>query len=179
MGNGSAQPSQRNRRVGQYAQLKNRTGLQMLSSVFAAALEKRQSHNTIHAPGPVGSCRGSHGEWFGSAFAAEQTGWPDLEATPRANEIRAFKRKGTSGALAVGLEAKWVREWTTNVQQLNKRAVNPTLEINVSMLLTTDGYPQARTHMSSSPSNWTMTISLNGSCHLSRLLLSARYQSGF
>ena len=33
-----------------------------------------------------------------------------------ANEIRAFKRKGTSGALAVGLEAKWVREWTVNVQ---------------------------------------------------------------
>lgn len=34
-----------------------------------------------------------------------------------ANEIRAFKRKGTSGALAVGLEAKWVRDWTSNVQQ--------------------------------------------------------------
>lgn len=34
-----------------------------------------------------------------------------------ANEIRAFKRKGTSGALAIGLEVKWVRDWTTNVQQ--------------------------------------------------------------
>lgn len=34
-----------------------------------------------------------------------------------ANEIRAFKRKGTNGTLAVGLEAKWVRDWTVNVQQ--------------------------------------------------------------
>ncbi|PKY07776.1 mediator of RNA polymerase II transcription subunit 12 [Aspergillus campestris IBT 28561] len=34
-----------------------------------------------------------------------------------ANEIRAFKRKGTSGTLAVGLEAKWVRDWTATVQQ--------------------------------------------------------------
>lgn len=34
-----------------------------------------------------------------------------------ANEIRAFKRKGTSGTLAVSLEAKWVRDWTVNVQQ--------------------------------------------------------------
>jgi mediator of RNA polymerase II transcription subunit 12 len=41
-----------------------------------------------------------------------------------ANEIRAFKRKGTSGALAVGLEVKWVREWTTNVQQFMEGVVS-------------------------------------------------------
>ncbi|CAP86073.1 Pc20g07440 [Penicillium rubens Wisconsin 54-1255] len=135
-----------------YAQLKNRTGLQMLSSVFAAALEKRQSHNTIHAPStfkppprvtltdnkreawlrdlanpsvplrrlsrtiPHG-IRGKIlldqclGKWIPVARAV----W--LAKCVGANEIRAFKRKGTSGALAVGLEAKWVREWTTNVQQ--------------------------------------------------------------
>lgn len=34
-----------------------------------------------------------------------------------ANEIRAFKRKGASGAFAVGGENKWIREWTTNVEQ--------------------------------------------------------------
>ncbi|PGH26686.1 hypothetical protein AJ80_01632 [Polytolypa hystricis UAMH7299] len=34
-----------------------------------------------------------------------------------ANEIRAFKRKGTSAAVASGLEAKWVKDWTMNVQQ--------------------------------------------------------------
>ncbi|KXG45781.1 Mediator complex, subunit Med12 [Penicillium griseofulvum] len=135
-----------------YAQLKNRTGLQMLSSVFAAALEKRQTQNTIHAPStfkppprvtltdnkreawlrdlanpsvplrrlsrtiPHG-IRGKIlldqclGKWIPVARAV----W--LAKCVGANEIRAFKRKGTSGALAVGLEAKWVRDWTTNVQQ--------------------------------------------------------------
>lgn len=34
-----------------------------------------------------------------------------------ANEIRAFKRKGTSGAFASGGETKWIRDWTANVQQ--------------------------------------------------------------
>lgn len=33
-----------------------------------------------------------------------------------ANEIRAFKRKGASGAFAIGGEAKWIRDWTVNVQ---------------------------------------------------------------
>lgn len=135
-----------------YAQLKHRTGLQMLSSVFTAALEKRQNHNAVHAPStfkppprvtltdnkreawlrdlansavplrrlsrtiPHG-IRGKVlldqclGKWIPVARAV----W--LAKCVGANEIRAFKRKGTSGALAVGLEAKWVREWTTNVQQ--------------------------------------------------------------
>ncbi|KAJ5555585.1 hypothetical protein N7535_008020 [Penicillium sp. DV-2018c] len=135
-----------------YAQLKHRTGLQMLSSVFASALEKRQSHNTVHAPStfkppprvtltdnkreawlrdlanpsvplrrlsrtiPHG-IRGKIlldqclGKWIPVARAI----W--LAKCVGANEIRAFKRKGTSGALALGLEAKWVRDWTTNVQQ--------------------------------------------------------------
>jgi mediator of RNA polymerase II transcription subunit 12 len=124
----------------------------MLSSVFTAALEKRQSHNAVHAPStfkppprvtltdnkreawlrdlansavplrrlsrtiPHG-IRGKVlldqclGKWIPVARAV----W--LAKCVGANEIRAFKRKGTSGALAVGLEAKWVREWTTNVQQ--------------------------------------------------------------
>ncbi|KAL8953968.1 MAG: hypothetical protein Q9222_000178 [Ikaeria aurantiellina] len=34
-----------------------------------------------------------------------------------ANEIRAFKRKGASGAFAVGGDMKWIREWTANVEQ--------------------------------------------------------------
>ena len=34
-----------------------------------------------------------------------------------ANEIRAFKRKGTSGAFALGGETKWIRDWTTHVEQ--------------------------------------------------------------
>jgi mediator of RNA polymerase II transcription subunit 12 len=124
----------------------------MLSSVFTAALERRQNHNAVHAPStfkppprvtltdnkreawlrdlansavplrrlsrtiPHG-IRGKVlldqclGKWIPVARAV----W--LAKCVGANEIRAFKRKGTSGALAVGLEAKWVREWTTNVQQ--------------------------------------------------------------
>ena len=34
-----------------------------------------------------------------------------------ANEIRAFKRKGTSGAFSVGGELKWIKDWTCNVEQ--------------------------------------------------------------
>ena len=34
-----------------------------------------------------------------------------------ANEIRAFKRKGTGGVFTVGGEAKWIKDWTINVEQ--------------------------------------------------------------
>lgn len=34
-----------------------------------------------------------------------------------ANEIRAFKRKGTGGVFTVGGEAKWIKDWTANVEQ--------------------------------------------------------------
>ncbi len=34
-----------------------------------------------------------------------------------ANEMRAFKRKGASGAFALGGEVKWVRDWTLFVEQ--------------------------------------------------------------
>lgn len=135
-----------------YTQFKHRAGLQMLSSVFSAAMEMRQNHNTINAPStfkppprvtltdnkreawlrdlanqsvplrrlsrtiPHG-IRGKVlldqclGKWIPVARAV----W--LAKCVGANEIRAFKRKGTSGALAVGLETKWVRDWTSNVQQ--------------------------------------------------------------
>ncbi|TKA23920.1 hypothetical protein B0A50_06425 [Salinomyces thailandicus] len=34
-----------------------------------------------------------------------------------ANELRAFRRRGVSGAAAASGEAKWVREWTVHVEQ--------------------------------------------------------------
>ena len=34
-----------------------------------------------------------------------------------ANEIRAFKRKGAGGAFTVGGESKWIKDWTSNVEQ--------------------------------------------------------------
>ncbi|KAG2421487.1 hypothetical protein HFD88_005462 [Aspergillus terreus] len=135
-----------------YAQLKHRSGLQMLSSVFAAALEKRQSHNLVNAPSTfkppprVTLTDNKREAWLrdlanpsvplrrlsrtiphgirGKALLDQclskwipvnRAVW--LAKCVGANEIRAFKRKGTSGAVVIGLEAKWVREWTAHVQQ--------------------------------------------------------------
>ena len=41
-----------------------------------------------------------------------------------ANEIRAFKRKGASGAFTVGGEEKWIKDWTTNVQHFVETVMN-------------------------------------------------------
>lgn len=135
-----------------YAQLKHRSGLQMLSSVFMAALEKRQNHNTVNAPStfkppprvtltdnkreawlrdlanpsvPLRRLSRTipHGirgkalldQCLSKLIPVSRAVW--LAKCVGANEIRAFKRKGTSGSLAIGLEAKWVREWTSGVQQ--------------------------------------------------------------
>ncbi|KAL4786458.1 hypothetical protein BJX76DRAFT_365831 [Aspergillus varians] len=135
-----------------YAQLKHRSGLQMLSSVFMAALEKRQIHNTVNTPSSfkppprVTLTDNKREAWLrdlanpsvplrrlsrtiphgirGKALLDQclskwipvsRAVW--LAKCVGANEIRAFKRKGTSGSLAIGLEAKWVREWTSGVQQ--------------------------------------------------------------
>ncbi|KAL5337560.1 hypothetical protein BJX70DRAFT_409135 [Aspergillus crustosus] len=135
-----------------YAQLKHRSGLQTLSSVFVAALEKRQNHITVTAPSSfkppprVTLTDNKREAWLrdlanpsvplrrlsrtiphgirGKALLDQclskwipvtRAVW--LAKCVGANEIRAFKRKGTSGSLAIGLEAKWVREWTSGVQQ--------------------------------------------------------------
>ncbi|KAL2831238.1 hypothetical protein BDW59DRAFT_9080 [Aspergillus cavernicola] len=135
-----------------YAQLKHRSGLQMLSSVFMAALEQRQNHNMITAPSSfkppprVTLTDNKREAWLrdlanpsvplrrlsrtiphgirGKALLDQclskwipvsRAVW--LAKCVGANEIRAFKRKGTSGSIAMGLEAKWVREWTSGVQQ--------------------------------------------------------------
>ncbi|KAB8258163.1 mediator of RNA polymerase II transcription subunit 12 [Aspergillus pseudonomiae] len=135
-----------------YAQLKHRSGLQMLSSVFAAALEKRQNHSLVTAPStfkppprvtltdnkreawlrdlanpsvPLRKLSRTipHGirgkalldQCLNKGIPVSRAVW--LAKCVGANEIRAFKRKGTSGTLALGLEAKWVRDWTATVQQ--------------------------------------------------------------
>ncbi|KAE8350277.1 mediator of RNA polymerase II transcription subunit 12 [Aspergillus coremiiformis] len=134
-----------------YAQLKHRSGLQMLSSVFAAALEKRQNHSLVTAPStfkppprvtltdnkreawlrdlanpsvPLRKLSRTipHGirgkalldQCLNKGIPVSRAVW--LAKCVGANEIRAFKRKGTSGTLALGLEAKWVRDWTATVQ---------------------------------------------------------------
>lgn len=40
-----------------------------------------------------------------------------------ANEIRAFKRKGTGGVFTVGGEAKWIKDWTTSIEQFLESTV--------------------------------------------------------
>ncbi|KAJ1335659.1 mediator of RNA polymerase II transcription subunit 12 [Microdochium nivale] len=40
-----------------------------------------------------------------------------------ANEIRAFKRKGVSGALVMGGELKWIRDWTLCIEQFTDAVV--------------------------------------------------------
>lgn len=135
-----------------YAQLKHRSGLHMLSSVFAAALEKRQGHSMVTAPStfkppprvtltdnkreawlrdlanpgvPLRRLSRTIPHGIRGRVLLDQclTKWVPvgravwLAKCVGANEIRAFKRKGTSGTLTIGLEAKWVRDWTTNVQQ--------------------------------------------------------------
>lgn len=142
-----------------YAQLKHRSGLQMLSSVFTAALEKRQNQSMITAPSTfkppprvtlTDSKREAwlrdlanpsvplrrlsrtipHGirgkllldQCFTKGVPIGRAVW--LAKCVGANEIRAFKRKGTSGSIALGLEAKWVRDWTTSVQQFIEGVLN-------------------------------------------------------
>lgn len=124
----------------------------MLSSVFAAALEKRQNHSMVTAPStfkppprvtltdnkreawlrdlanpsvPLRKLSRTipHGirgkslldQCLNKGIPVSRAVW--LAKCVGANEIRAFKRKGTSGTLALGLEAKWVRDWTATVQQ--------------------------------------------------------------
>ncbi|KAL4821095.1 hypothetical protein BDW67DRAFT_152046 [Aspergillus spinulosporus] len=135
-----------------YAQLKHRSGLQMLSSVFMAALEKRRNHNTVNVPSnfkppprvtltdnkrevwlrdlanpsvplrrlsrtiPHG-IRGKNllDQCLSKWIPVNRAVW--LVKCVGANEIRACKRKGTGGTLVVGSEVKWVRDWTSGVQQ--------------------------------------------------------------
>ncbi|EGC47827.1 RNA polymerase II mediator complex component Srb8 [Histoplasma capsulatum var. duboisii H88] len=139
-------------RTSVYPHFKRRSGLKLLSSVFAAALEKRQALCTITAastfrPPPrvtltdikreawlrdlanpsVPLRRLSrtipHGirgkllldQCLGKSIPICRAIW--LAKCVGANELRAFKRKGTSAGVASGLETKWVRDWTISVQQ--------------------------------------------------------------
>lgn len=40
-----------------------------------------------------------------------------------ANEMRAFKRKGYAGVMGSAGELKWIREWTTHVEQFVDNAI--------------------------------------------------------
>ncbi|KAI7973089.1 hypothetical protein EIK77_004366 [Talaromyces pinophilus] len=141
------------------SQLKNHSSLQLLSSVFAAALEKRQinekisSASTFKPPPRVTLTDNKREAWLrdlanssvplrrlsrtiphgirgkvlldqclGKGVPIGRAVW--LAKCVGANEIRAFKRKGTSGSLSQGLETKWVREWTLSVQQFTAGVIS-------------------------------------------------------
>ena len=132
--------------------LKNKSGLHILSSVFASALDQRELHGTITAantfkPPPRVTLTDTKKEAWLRDLADPAIPLRRLSRTiPHgirgkasldhclsnhipisraiwlvkcvgANEIRACKRKGTSGAFAIGGEAKWIKDWTTNVEQ--------------------------------------------------------------
>ncbi|KAE8151928.1 hypothetical protein BDV25DRAFT_151988 [Aspergillus avenaceus] len=178
-----------------YAQLKHRSGLQMLSSVFAAALEKRQTHSLVTAPStfkppprvtltdnkreawlrdlanpsvPLRKLSRTipHGirgkalldQCLNKSIPVSRAVW--LAKCVGANEIRAFKRKGTSGALAVGLEAKWVRDWTSTVQQF------------LEQIIIACGSPQWKMRM-------TYAVSLTARLFFERLLDHEQYLGWF
>ena len=132
--------------------LKNKSGLQILSSLYASALGERELHGTITAastfkPPPRVTLTDTKKEaWLrdladpaiplrrlsrtiphgirgkilldhclGKDIPTSRAIW--LVKCVGANEIRACKRKGTSGPFAVGGEANWIKDWTTNVEQ--------------------------------------------------------------
>lgn len=135
-----------------YSTLKNKSGLQTLSTLFVSAFEKRQAHGRVTAsstfkPPPRVTLTDTKREAWLKDLANPSVPLRRLSRTiphgirgkvlldqclnksipaPRAiwlakcvgaNEIRAFKRKGTSGTFAMGGETKWIKDWTSHVEQ--------------------------------------------------------------
>lgn len=142
-----------------YGKLKNRAGLQVLSAIFSAVIEKREANSHISCPStfrppprvtltdikreawlrdlanPTVPLRKlsrtiPHGlrgrvlldHCLDKPIPIARAVW--LAKCIGANEIRAFRRKGTSSSIATGLELKWVKEWTTNVQKFTESILN-------------------------------------------------------
>ena len=126
--------------------------MQILSSLFASALDQRHQHGTVKAsctfkPPPRVTLTDTKREAWLRDLANPTIPLRRLSRTiPHgikgktlldhcmtkniptwravwlakcvgANELRAFKRKGNNGAFTAGGEAKWIKDWTTNVEQ--------------------------------------------------------------
>ncbi|MCJ1288348.1 RNA polymerase II mediator complex subunit [Xylographa opegraphella] len=135
-----------------WTNLKHKSGLQILSSLFVSVLDRRQKGGIVTAkctfkpPPRVTLTDAKRESWLrdlasstiplrrlsrtiphgirgkslldhclAKKIPVSRAVW--LAKCVGANEIRAFKRKGTSGAFATGGESKWIREWTANVEQ--------------------------------------------------------------
>ena len=135
-----------------WTSLKHKSGLQILSSLYASVLDQRQAHGTVTAdctfkPPPRVTLTDTKREaWLrdlansniplrrlsrtiphgirgkvlldhclSKSIPVVRAVW--LAKCVGANEIRAFKRKGASATFSVGGETKWIKEWTSNVEQ--------------------------------------------------------------
>ncbi|KAJ6786991.1 hypothetical protein PWT90_04124 [Aphanocladium album] len=150
-------------RLAVYPSLKQKTGLNALSTIFMGVLNQRRNRGQITAPStfkppprvtltdtkrevwlkdlanPTISLRRlsrtiPHGirgrtlldQCLNKNVPTERAVW--LAKCVGANEIRAFKRKGVTGALVMGNELKWIRDWTIFVEQFVDSVVSSVAE---------------------------------------------------
>lgn len=146
-------------RLAIFPALKQKSGLNALSTIFMGVLNKRRHRGQITAPStfkppprvtltdtkreiwlkdlanPAISLRRlsrtiPHGirgrtlldQCLNKDVPAERAVW--LAKCVGANEIRASKRKGASGAFVLGGEMKWIRDWTVFVEQFVEAVVS-------------------------------------------------------
>ncbi|KAK2608663.1 RNA polymerase II mediator complex subunit [Conoideocrella luteorostrata] len=150
-------------RLAIFPALKQKTGLNALSTIFMGMLNQRRHRGQITAPStfkppprvtltdtkreiwlkdlanPAISLRRlsrtiPHGirgrtlldQCLNKNVPTERAVW--LAKCVGANEIRAFKRKGASGAFVLGGELKWIRDWTVFVEQFLESVMSAFVE---------------------------------------------------
>ena len=141
-----------------WTNVKNKAGLNTLSSVFVSALDQRQGRgevpttSTFKPPPRVTLTDAKREAWLRDLanpcvplrrlsrtiphgirgkILLDQCISKEIPITRAiwlikcvgANEIRAFKRKGTSSVLMVGSETKWIKDWTLNVEQFQESII--------------------------------------------------------
>ncbi|TWU76992.1 RNA polymerase II mediator complex subunit [Metarhizium rileyi] len=146
-------------RIAIFPALKQKSGLNALSTIYMGVLNQRRIRGQITSPStfkppprvtltdtkreiwlkdlanPAISLRRlsrtiPHGirgrtlldQCLNKDIPAERAIW--LAKCVGANEIRAFKRKGASGAFVLGGELKWIRDWTVFVEQFLESVVS-------------------------------------------------------
>ncbi|KAL5606705.1 hypothetical protein BROUX41_003101 [Berkeleyomyces rouxiae] len=155
----SAYPETSTARPTVLPQIKQKTGLTALSTIFASVMAQRRATGQITAtstfkPPPRVTLTDTKRELWLKDLASPASSLRKLSRTiPHgirgkslleqclnkkvpidravwlakcvgANEIRAFKRKGTSSSIVIGGEMKWIRDWTIFVEQFVESLVS-------------------------------------------------------
>lgn len=139
--------------------LKNGPGVQGLSALFAAVLQRREVDGRVTAassfkpPPRVTLTDTKREQWLrdlsdplvplrklsrtiphgvrgkslldqclGKNIPLARAVW--LARCVGANELRAFRRKGISGAIMVENEFRWIKEWTATVESFNQECID-------------------------------------------------------